>query len=172
MSIKSNFSNIKNAHDKLYTDTHHRSNNKNLLNNDIYIDKPENNLNMNPANYKDLDNLCGLVMNNEGNISGDTYKDKNLSMYRMNKNDYIKKISDNSFISQFVPFDNYYIDNSKNKNKKNKINGIENDNFSKLDAYDDNTVDLTNINKLNTIQNNNFYDEYCYNKYQNIFNST
>ena len=172
MSIKSNYSNINNLNDKLYGETHHRSNHKNLLNNNLYIDTVQNNLNINTANYIDNEKLCSLKSTKQGNISGNSLNNFTKVNY---KQDYISKMSDTSFISQFVPFDNYYINKNNNKNnnsKKSEVLGFEYDNFSKLDEYDDNKVDLTNINRLNTIQNNNFYDKYCYNKYQNLFNST
>lgn len=159
MSIQSNYYTINNIKDT-YEETHIKRNYKNLLNKRIIMDNPKNNLNMHTYNQIN-DTLCNYNLNNFGDINGCSIKDKK----NYNKNpmpDFISRISDNSFISQYLPIQNQEIDFEElNKVYKTNINYINNNN--NLDTT------LKSLNELKTVNEADFEKEYCYNKYQNVF---
>lgn len=160
MSIQSNYYSINNIKDT-YEETHIKRNYKNLLNRRLIMDNPKNNLNMNTYNEMN-DKLCNYDLKNFGDINGCSIKSKK----NFNKNpmpDFISRISDDSFISQYLPIQNQEIDYEElNKVYKNNFSYINNNkkNFNKK---------LNSLNELKTINEADFEKEYCYNKYQNVF---
>ena len=174
MSIKSEMNDINDKKFKInYNNTHNRSNYLNLLNPDLYIDRNENNLNMTPSNYITDSKLCGIDEYKYGEISGCSTEHKNI--FKNPIPDYISRITDDSFISQFTPLENHNLINKKNNKKSNKKNnienvvGLENESLYDLGRYKNSKVSINSLNELNMIDVPDYNDKYCHDNYQKIF---
>lgn len=174
MSIRSDFyplhdsilpkKNIKKHKNKVdnYRNTHrYHTELLNKLHPEKYIFSPKNNLQMIPGNYLSDRDLC--VVSNDGSdlgkASGCSVTHKN--MIERPKQDYIKKISDDSFASQIIP-------SNKNKNI-NDVPGIDLYNHYKVHDYDTINSPMGGLNEPHGLNSDDLYKEYCYNKYEEHF---
>ena len=164
MSIKSDYTTI-NTLKQTYSNTHSKRNYKDLMNSNIYMDNPNNNLNMMTRNQIE-NKLCSINSSKFGEISGCSIKPNTISKNPIP--DYIARISDDSFMSQFLPIQNTHYINNKNNNNNKNIMGFEDEGLYKI-SNDNNRIAITSLNELNTLDENDIDKEYCYDKYQNIF---
>ena len=120
-----------------------------------YISSPMNNLNMLPGNHMDDRRYCSIENNKFGEVSGCSVTHNNI--YKNSKQDFIKKISDDSFSSQI------FGTSTPSKEDMKMIDGIQLEKSSLSYHQFENVPDLDTSHLEN---------DYCDRSYRAYFKNT